>query len=115
MVTFVSEFHPDTVDSDSEISDDQRTMDVLCAIANSISELRFTMDCPSRNQNGKVPILDMEFWVEDDKVLYTFYKKSCASPFTILKRSAIDERTKRNYIFQEGKRRLSNTSLSVRK
>ena len=61
------------------------------------------------------PILDMQFWIEDKIVMYSFYKKACASPFTIMKRSAIGESTKRTSIFQEGIRRLTNTSLKVPK
>ena len=41
---------------------------------------------------------------------HTFYKKPIASPFTIMKRSAISDRIKKSTIFQEALRRLLNIS-----
>ena len=108
------EFHSDQVQSDSEIPDDRRTMEILCQVANSISELRFTYDCPSLNPSGTVPILDMQFWIGDNnEILYKFYKKKCSSPYVVLKRSAIPDSTKRTTLFQEAIRRLSNTSPNL--
>ena len=60
-----------------------------------------------------VPILDMQFKVVNSKIVYHFYKKPCSSPYTILKRSAISDSTKRISIFQECYRRLTNTSRNV--
>ena len=86
----------------------------MCQIANTVSELRFTYDCPSKNSTKCVPVLDVQMWVStNNKVLYKFYKKPCSSPYTLLKRSAIPESTKRETNFQEGLRRLSRTSLEV--
>ena len=44
---------------------------------------------------------------------YKFYKKKVASKYCLLKRSAISSSTKRDSNFQEGIRRLSNTSLEL--
>ena len=106
-------FNRDQVDSDSLISDDERTMSILCSIANTISEIQFTFDSPSRNQSGFVPILDVQMKIVNNRVVYLFYKKPCASPFTLLKRSAIPESTKRTTNFQEGIRRLFRTSMDT--
>ena len=60
-----------------------------------------------------MPVLDLKVWVAEGqkpKVLHTFFKKPVASPFTIMKRSAISESTKRNTIFQESLRRLQHIS-----
>ena len=106
-------FNKDLVEADMLVEDDIRTMNILLEIANSISELKFTMDCPNLNPNKTVPILDLQFWVENNVIMYKFYKKPMASPFTVLKRSAISDRCKRVTLFQEGIRRLQNTSLNV--
>ena len=104
------------ISSDELISDDHRTMMILCTIANTISELKFTSDCPSQNLSKMVPILDIKFCVaSNNKIKYSFYKKDCASPFTVLKRSAIPDSVKRQTIFQEGIRRLLNTSIDASK
>ena len=58
------EYNEDRVEADKMIPDDERTMRILCKVANSISELRFTMDCPSLNGTKMVPILDTQFWIE---------------------------------------------------
>ena len=107
------EFKEEEVEADKLIPDDVRSMRILCEIANTISQLRFTMDCPSLNDNKMVPILDTQLWIEGNRVQYIFYKKSCSSQFTVLKRSAIPDRTKRQTIFQEGIRRCYTTSPTV--
>ena len=56
-------FHPELEASDMELCDDERTLMILCDIANSISEIKFTFDCPSRNSTGTVPVLDVQMWI----------------------------------------------------
>ena len=45
--------------------------------------------------------------------LQVSYKKKMASPFVIMKTSAISSSIKRSTLFQEGIRRLSNTSIDL--
>ena len=45
--------------------------------------------------------------------MHSFYKKSVASPFTILKRSALSYKIKRSTLLQEALRRLGNISPSL--
>ena len=91
--------------------DDARTMDILKNIANSIDpEIQMEVDYPSNHINGKMPILDMEIWVEDGIVRHSFYRKPCSSPYTIMYKSAMAKGVKRNTLFQEGIRRLLRTS-----
>ena len=68
--------------------DDERTASVISQIANSIeNNIQFTVDYPSRNENGRMAVLDLEIWIQDYKgrqmVTHSFYKKKVASPFTI--------------------------------
>ena len=48
---------------------DKRTMKKLQEIANSIHpSIRLTIDYPSNNKNGRLPILNTEQWIEDMEV-----------------------------------------------
>ena len=87
-------------------------------IANTLeSSIQFTMDCPSMNTNKRMAVLDLEMWVHREggqcKVAHSFYKKSVASPYTILKRSALPYSIKKSTLLQEALRRLGNTSDTV--
>ena len=72
------------------------------------------MDSPEANGDSRMPVLDLKIWLEwtGDKptVTYTFYKKPCASEFTILKRSGVSEGVKKSTIFQEALRRIQHIS-----
>ena len=62
---------------------------------------------------GCLPVLDMKIWMKDDKIVHTFYKKQVASPFTIMKQSAISNTIKKSTLFQEGLRRISHILSSL--
>ena len=91
------------------LEEDKRTMLVLQDIANTVDpNLSFTVDCPSDNPDGRLPILDLKFWVEgSSRIRHTFYKKPMAPERTIMARSALSRRIKRDTLFSEGMRRLS--------
>ena len=58
------------------VAADVRSMAAIVAVANTLDpNLQFTSDCPSQHQNGKLPILDIQVWVEDGKVCHTLYRK----------------------------------------
>ena len=79
-------------------------------ITNTIDpNIKVTIDSPSCNSNGKVPILDIEVWVENNRINHSFYRKPIASQFLIMKRSAMSANTKRNTLFQEGLKRVTYT------
>ena len=45
---------------DEEKAEDERTFEVLKDVGNSIFEcIQFTIDVPSLNENGKLPVLDL--------------------------------------------------------
>ena len=82
---------------------------ILRDIADSVDpNLKFTIDCPSQNGNGRLPVLDLQFWVEGGTLLrHAFFKKPMAPERTIMAGSAISQRVKRDTLFAEGMRRLS--------
>ena len=96
------------------IEDDLRTMNLLKTIANDITEcVQFTVDCPSLNKNGKVPVLDLEVSVEDGQVVHDHYEKPCSSKFVIPYTSAHSKKMKMAVLVEEGVRRLRNTSRGL--
>ena len=73
------------VSTDKDIPDDVRTMDELRKIANTVFKcMQFTTDCPSIHEEGKVPVLDLQMYVDDDDIVkFQFYEKPCSSKFVI--------------------------------
>ena len=63
---------------------------------------------PDSNDNGKMPVLDLEVWVQDNKIRHNFFKKAVSSEFTIMSRSKISDSMKLNTLFMECYRRLIN-------
>ena len=93
------------------MSDSERTARCIADIANSIDKgIQVTLDLPEMNSDGRLPVLDLKIWIQDNQVVHSFYKKKVSSPFTILKRSAIAYSVKRSTIFQETIRRISHIS-----
>ena len=97
------------------VEDESRTMEILRQVADSIDpNIQFTTDSPSCHEDNCMPVLDLKVWTTDlglgPQLVHSFYKKSVASPFTILERSAMARSTKRNTIYQEALRRLRNIS-----
>ena len=85
---------------------DRRTMLVLQDIANTVDcNLKFTIDCPSLNNNARLPILDLQFWLQDGKLIrHGFYKKPMVPERTVMAQSALSSRVKRDALFSEGMR-----------
>ena len=67
------------IHEDEAIDDDLRTMNLLKTIANEITNcIQFTIDYPSLNQDGKVPVLDLAVSVENGQIVHNHYEKPCA-------------------------------------
>ena len=97
-----------------EMPDDARTMLCLTEIANELDrDIVMTADYCSLHEDKRLPVLDLNLFIQGNRVHFGFFKKECASPFTILYRSALSANTKRNSIFQEGLRRLRNMSSGI--
>ena len=102
------------VEEDEAIEEDLRTMNLLKTIANDITEcVKFTVDCPSLNQDGRVPVLDLGVSVEDGQVVHDHYEKPCASKFVIPYKSAHSKKMKMAVLVEEGVRRLRNASRGL--
>ena len=63
-------------------------------------------DVGSSHPNKRLPILDLEMWVEDNQMLFSFYQKPVSSKDVILARSAFTLREKKNILLEEASRRL---------
>jgi hypothetical protein len=102
-------------------SSEERTFEAVRLIGDSVNHMiQLTVDHPEKNENGRVPILDLEVWMIRDsngfqKILYSFYEKPMKSQFTLMKDSAVSMQTKRNSLTQEAKRRLRNCHEDVPK
>ena len=83
---------------------DVRTMEELAKIAGTIYEcLNFTSDSPSKHEVGKVAVLDLQIFVnEDGIVLHEFYEKPVACKSVIPYKSAHSLRMKRAVMVEEG-------------
>ena len=56
---------------------------------------------PDSNPSGKMPVLDLNVWMEGNTIQHSFYKKDISSIYTILKRSALSSSTKSQTLFME--------------
>ena len=77
---------------------------------NSILEnINFTMEIPEDFEGEKLPTLDFKMWVEDKKeIRYSFYEKEVNTPYCIMEKSAMAERSKISSLSQDVIRRLQN-------
>ena len=84
---------------------DERTMKKLQEIGNSIHpSIQLTIDYASNNENGRIPILDTEQWIENvevgneikPQIIHSHYTKPMASKHVIHHDSAIPYRSKIN-------------------
>ena len=81
---------------------DHSTMDVVRDAANTVSShIIMTSDCPSDNIGGKMPVLDIQCWIEGGEVRFEHYRKPMCSDRTLLSDSALPARVKRNTHSQE--------------
>ena len=102
------------VEDDMNVADDERTLNVLREVANSIFEcVQFTVEYPSKNENGKVPILDLEVAVIDNQLIHEHYEKPCAAKMVIPFSSAHSKKMKMAVLVEEGVRRLRNTARGL--
>ena len=66
------------VEEDMIVPIDERTMKVLAEVANTIYKcVQFTVDFPTKNEDGMVPVLDLKVAVRDNQVVHEFYEKPC--------------------------------------
>ena len=97
-------------------------MGELRKMGNSISTMiELGEDTPSHHDNKKLPIPDLNVWIErkdendttSEKAKYQFYRKPMANPLLIIPRSALPEKVKRTALTQQAIRIMKNTSPEV--
>jgi hypothetical protein len=92
--------------------ENERLSRVLKCIAKDVhGDIQMEDDHPGRHQNRKMPILDLEVWMnEDGFLLYQHYQKPMASTKVMHSQSAQSLQCKRSLHTQEILRRLLNCS-----
>ena len=79
----------------------------------SLADTKFWIlkeDVPSNYQSRTLPILDLELWVQGNRIYHQFYKKPMASRMVVQANSAFSTAKKRSILMEEGLRRLRNCS-----
>ena len=98
---------------------DRRTADIITEIANTIDpSIVMVSEVPSDHPElgNCLPVLDTQVCLNSEgRILYKFYEKPVASPVLLQAGSAMNDRTRRAILTQEGVRRLINTSLEYSK
>ena len=104
------EVMPELVVVDMEEKEDVRTMREISRMADSICPvLKTTFDCPGLQESGKMPLLNLQVWVErvekeggrrEWETVWKYYRKPCATRTLMLARSAMGDRTKRAALTQ---------------
>ena len=93
------------------VEGDKITARVVREVANSITDMvQMEEDFPSNHPSNKLPILDLEVWMEGDTILHQFYKKPVSSKFVVMAKSAFPDSKKRAVLVEEAMRRLRNNS-----
>ena len=70
---------------DLTIPADIRTMQEFIKIGSSINpDIKLTGDCPSNNISGMMPALDIQLWVEGNKVRHQHYRKPMANGLVMM-------------------------------
>jgi hypothetical protein len=96
------------------LSDDQRTMREFQKMANTqLDFIRVTYDTCTDHESGKLPILDLQCWVEARIIYHMYYEKPMSSQYCIKEASAMSANTKWSSLSQEVIRRMKNTSQRV--
>ena len=101
-----------------------RTMAVVKEIMNSIyRNIKVTTEVPENFEDKKLPVLDFKCWMEEKmhnmkgltegksrRILYTYYEKKMSAKYSILKTSALSEKTKVSSLSNDLVRRMKNVS-----
>ena len=89
---------------------ERHTAQILLEIANTImpNSIKMKIDIPSNHNNKRLPILDMDMWVENDTIHQNHYSKPMSSKAVIMERPAFTTKDKKNILMEEANRRLRN-------
>ena len=98
---------------------DERTMKRLQEIGNGVHpSIQLTIDFPSNNANGRVPILDTEQWIQEvdvggeikPQIIFSHYAKPMSSKLVIHRQSANPIKSKINILVADLVRVMRNVS-----
>ena len=104
------------VGNDIDVQHDRRTAEVVRAMASDIFDgICFTADCPSSNNSGKMPVLDLQLWLEKgesgtNRIRFEYYEKPMTSKVVIHRESAMPWNIKRSTLVSEA---VSYTHLTL--
>ena len=102
---------------DEDKSNEEITMNVLNDVANSMDAMiQFTVDFPTNHKSGRVPILDVQASISEEKqnkIEFEYYEKPTRNKKVILSDSALTAKQKRTILTQECLRRLRNTQKDL--
>ena len=103
---------PQMINVDNVINADERMAKIMLDIANSIMPcIQMEGDWPTKNNDNKLPILDMKVWTDhDSNILYQHYEKPVCSKTVLNAESAHSSACKKSVHTQEVLRRLLNCS-----
>jgi hypothetical protein len=110
------------IEEEKDVPADQHTMDILKKIANGvIPMIKWEFDCPSKNEDEGLPVLDLKLFKNPDKedkenkIIHKFYQKDIANKDVVTAKSAMPTNVKLAILTEEGLQRLKNTSKSIQK
>ena len=87
----------------STLEPDLRNMSIVRDVANWLDPaIQLTIKVPSLNANKRLPVLDIELSIVQNKIEFISYKKAVRNPRVMLYSTAISNRIKRDSILQEG-------------
>ena len=107
-----------------EEATDEATMKCIQEFANAIHKsIQVTIDYPSNHMNGRMPVLDLEQWIEQvdiegdrrHQILHSHYMKNIASQNVISKQSALSIQAKINILVSDLVRVMRNVSQQCNK
>ena len=90
------------MEEDKTTPEDMRTMRKVVKMSNSINTMiHLTGNCLLMHEEGKMPLLDPQVWVEGKTVQYEHFRKPMANPLMMLEILAMSENMKRTVLTQD--------------
>ena len=105
------------IENDRSRAGDVRTMDIVREIGNQLDPcIRLTSEVPGQTADGKMALLDMKVWLEEEvrgeghknRIMWEYFEKEMTTRQMIRESSAIALQQKRTIFTQEVIRRMKN-------
>lgn len=99
------------VEQDSTVPGDERTAKIIQEISNGVCNfIQMETDYPTNHSDGLMPILDLKVNMQDNMIVYRYYRKDMANFKLLMAKSAMPFKMKKTCLIQEVLRILRNTS-----